>query len=115
MSLIQTFAALGYTVKATLHDYRVEYVIYEIAATDGDGMRPMYQNEKEEYVYSIDEAEVFAHGHVKWDGCSNWMFDDCTKNMMIHGCCREDIENIGKILAECWDWTERLLPNFYVD
>lgn len=82
------FTELGFRVIASPHDYHVDYQIYLLNDLD-------------------DEIEL--GGHVKWDGCSNWTTnEDC----MYHACSRQDIINIGLILAECYDWTKELCPNW---
>jgi hypothetical protein len=59
----------------------------------------------------VTAAEVFLHGEVKWDGCSNWHFDE-QERVMLHGCSRDDLTKIGAIMAACWDWTAELCPKW---
>lgn len=47
--------------------------------------------------------EIFAHGFVRADGCSNWHFD-AQDQLMIHFCNREELEDIGKLLTFCFDY-----------
>lgn len=81
---------LDYTVVATpvpgVEDRLIHYVIYEGA----------------EYNNGVPLIE----GSVKWDGSSTWEFD------LVGGCTRDDLLNIGKVLALCWDWTAELCPNW---
>jgi hypothetical protein len=53
--------------------------------------------------------EQFAHGFVKWDGCSNWSFHH--GSCMFHSCDRERLSAIGDILAMCWDRSAELMPD----
>lgn len=57
------------------------------------------------------DVERFIHGFVKWDGCSNWMFDCNEKGTYyMHACSRADLERIGKVLGLCYDWAAALMP-----
>lgn len=60
---------------------------------------------------NLEEAEIYLHGHVKWDGCSNWYFD-AQDGCMLYGCSKSDIQRFGDIMAFCWDWTASILPTF---
>ena len=51
----------------------------------------------------MEDADVYLHGSVKWDGCSNWYFDQQDR-VMLHGCSRADLVNIGEVMAKCWDY-----------
>ena len=58
--------------------------------------------------------ELFIYGSVKWDGCSNWIFNENAKNMMVHACSKEELEQIGQILAACWDLTAEYIPETWL-
>lgn len=49
----------------------------------------------------VHEAERFAHGSVKWDGCSDFLLDD--NGMMLHVCDASGILHIGQALALAYD------------
>jgi hypothetical protein len=103
-----------YTVVATPSDYHVAYKIYEIAGwagktSDKNLDTPLYG---EDFTEGIDGIDTVISGSVKWDGCSNWSFDETARGHMTHGCSKEDILSIGLILGECWEWTKELCPNW---
>lgn len=108
------FKDLDFTVVATPYSHWVEYAIYDIEGyTSIDNMPLWHKADSEEYpdcVESLSEAEVYISGSVKWDGCSNWNIDENERGM-LHGCSRQDIQRIGDIMAQCWDWTSQLIPN----
>lgn len=115
--MIRHFRDLWYTVEATVGEYSVGFHIFKIEAYEGltQDDSPLYDKKEQEFsgdhTSDITEAEVFCHGNVKWDGCSNWYFDsqdDC----YLHGCEREHLVNIGLILAACWDMAKELCPNW---
>lgn len=115
MTEIKQLDDLDFTVVATSHDYRVEYVVYEIVARDvgtGNRCHPMPDgNSSGNTTTQLSEARVFLHGQVKWDGCSNWHFDE-QDHLMLHGCGKEDLTRIGAVLGAMWDWTAELCPNW---
>ena len=106
----------GFTVVAIASEYYVNFTVYD---TDGFGCNeageptvPLYHKSGSpcypDPVESLNDAEPYLHGGVKWDGCSNWHFDEQDR-VMLHGCTRSDLERIGAIMAACWDWTAELL------
>lgn len=106
---------LQFRIEATVGEYHVDFVIREIAAWYCDTNTPAYiragATSGMDTTDDPAQAQVFAHGSVKWDGCSDWHIDaqdDC----MLHGCTREDLTRIGEILARCRDWTAELLPTW---
>lgn len=114
---IKHFNDLSFSVKATVHSHYVDYAGYYHEGYSPDGT-PMFTERgaltHPSPVETMDEAEPYFHGSVKWDGCSNWNFDE-QERCMLHGCSKSDIVNLGLILGECWEWTKELLPNFSGD
>ena len=115
MSEIINYPELGFTIKLTPYDYYVEYEIYNIVGEciSNNNEKNYYYN-RNEYISSDDivnnvyEAEKFIIGSVKWDGCSNWSFiEEKTSGCMYHFCNKQELENVGKILAECWELTKQ--------
>ncbi len=111
---------LNFTIVAKPDTHHVDYAIYQIAGIDVTVVNGKLQNgevsyeskdNNNEHTYSTEAARVFLHGSVKWDGCSNWHFDE-QDECMIHGCSRSDLSRIGKVMALCWDLTEQLCPNW---
>lgn len=111
---------LEFTIVAKIHQNKVEYIIYNIEGyAQGDSLgvfdRPMWHKAGDNFypsaVDTLEEAEPYLHGHVKRDGCSDWYFDEQDRSM-LHGCCREDIQRFGDVMAACWDWTAELLEGF---
>lgn len=105
---------LCFTILATPKDYHVDYTLYEIEYWDeiGEQEDPVYRNEEGTYTKDIEKANVYAHGFVKWDGCSNWEFDEQERGM-LHGCDRKDLIRLGEVLARCWDKTAELCTNWW--
>lgn len=101
---------LRFTIIAEPDTHCVDYKIYDIVSSD-----PICWQAKDsngfELVDSLDAAEVYLHGGVKWDGCSNWHFDEQDR-VMLHGCSRSDVQRFGNVMALCWEWTAELCPEW---
>lgn len=116
------FEDIRFTVTATLQDAEgrhIDFVVYEIAGTDAE-TNELCWNRKgatslPDPVDTLCDAQPFLHGFVKWDGCSNWSFDQQDEGMMLHGCCRNDLTRIGEVMGRCWDITKDMLSSFEGD
>jgi len=111
---------LGFTIVVVAHEYYVDYTIYDIVAWEEEP-RGIYNvpvwcrpddSGTDEHVYSLDLATPYLTGHVKWDGCSNWHFDEQDR-CALHGCSRADIKRLGDVMALCWDMTKELCPMWH--
>jgi hypothetical protein len=110
MSAVRHLNDMWFTIVAEPHDYHVAYSVYEIYGTDTDG-RIYWRNGDDGEVDTLEAAAVFLHGDVKWDGCSDWHFDEQDR-VMLHACSRQTLVNLGAVMAACWDWTAELLPTW---
>lgn len=63
------------------------------------------------YTRDPAEAVVFMDGSIKWDGCSNWDFPD-VKNCLLHFCGKWHAESLGRLMAKCYEITERRMSQF---
>ena len=102
---------LNFTITAEAYKYKTEFVIYEIMGwqegnTKGEYDQPFWSKENEinsfDIAETLEDAEKYLHGEVRLDGCSNWHFDKQDR-MMLHGCCKHDLQRIGDVMAFCWD------------
>ena len=110
---LMIFEDIYYAVLAIPEEYRVEYKIYVLEGFSGPDGSPLFHRKDSrvspDSVETIEEADIYAHGSVKWDGCSNWYFDEQDR-CMLHGCDRYHLTNLGEVLARCWDMTKDLCP-----
>ena len=58
--------------------------------------------------FVTDSSLPVIIGRVQYNGCSHWDFD--TGLVLYRGCSKEDLLNIGKVLAYCWDLTKSYCP-----
>lgn len=99
---------IGYTVKIVPDSHVVKYFIYEIAGLDEEENILWTKKDWDtlpDFVSKLEDAELFLHGEVKWDTCSNWYFD-AQDDVMLHFCTREQLENIGVLMTRCYDITK---------
>jgi hypothetical protein len=57
-------------------------------------------------VDTIEEAQIFAEGSVKWDGCCNFEFTD----VPLHTCSRADAGDLGRLLEAIYDLAAEEMP-----
>ena len=57
--------------------------------------------ELENITTDYTQVTPFCKGDVKWDGCTNFDFDD--DDCMLHCCTKEDLVNIGVMLGRVYD------------
>lgn len=103
---------IEFSAVATPHESYVEFAVYEIEGIM-EGSKPLWHKQGSpcfpDPVDSIEEAELFLHGSVRWDGCSNWYFNEQDR-AMLHGCGRNDLAALGEVMCRCWDWAREILP-----
>lgn len=101
------------TIVAEIHDYKVDFLVYEqheIGAED----KVLYGEETGNLTSSIEEADVYLSGFVKWDGCSNWEFN-AQEECMLHFCDRDSLGYISKVMQKCYDITAEYCPKWVGD
>lgn len=111
------FKDIWFTAIAELKEpddvYAVRFNVYTIVATEGDKVfwqqadAPTYPDPTER----LDEAGVYLHGDVKWDGCSNWYFDEQNR-VMLHFCNVKSIRTISDVMERCWHWAGELMTRW---
>ena len=106
---------LGFTIVADPKEHHVDYTIYDMAAFEPVLTWPRIGgSDSFDMTDSLEDAEVYLHGFVKWDGCSNWHFDEQDR-VMLHGCSKSDVQRFGDVMALCWEWTAELCPAWLGD
>lgn len=104
-----------FTYTAEVFEYRVEFKAYVIMARSRPDGSPMWRKIGAsggfDVVDDLQEAEVYLHGRVKWDGCSDWHFDEQDR-VALHGCSRKDLLALGEVMAACWDLAKEYCPRW---
>lgn len=93
------------------HIYVVDFSVYEIVGREMPSGAPVYLAEGAvlgtDNVKSINGAQRYAHGSVKWDGCSNWFFDEQDR-CMLHFCA---LPNLGAMMTELYQFCAEQMPD----
>lgn len=122
MERTEHWSDLGFTCCAVADDreggpYYVEwklYTLYEGSTTDGKPWRGWQRAGSDcspDTVDTLDEAEIYADGTTKWDGCSNWTFQDSCRDGCEHTCGRAGMVAIGLLLARVHDLCGEMMPS----
>ena len=115
LDILEHVPGLNCTIRVSPHSHYVEYEVFMWDGVNADGTPVFHKKGSADYpdpVYTLAESEVYLHGSVKWDGCSNWEFDEQTRGNMLYGGNKQELINIGLILAHCWTLTAKHCPAF---
>lgn len=120
VSHIRHLQDIYFTVVAVARDYKVDFTVYDVVgfcegATKAVYDQPMWHKigatDSMDSVETLEEAEIFLHGQIKWDGCADWYFDEQDR-VMLHTCARAGLERYSAVMLYCYDMTRELLPDF---
>ena len=105
------FADIEYRVVASAKSHWMDFKAYKAMVVDG---QPVYEREGSVCPMSdaspdLAGAQVFLSGHVKWDGCSNVVFDE-QEQAALHFCGKEMATNVGVLLGRIYDLAAELIP-----
>jgi hypothetical protein len=107
---------IDYTIRARLgdNDCYVDVEAYWIVGEAAPSGALLYPRRgalcgADRPVESIDDAERFMNGHVKWDGCSNLEFDDSAE-CMLHFCGKQHAVRLGALMGAIYDLAHEILP-----
>lgn len=97
-----------FRVRFKYASHYVDVAVFEIVATDTDGSNPMFQLKdyvsSDDLVGNIDEAHVYLHGTIKWDGCSDLQIG------YHHWCGPSDYLKHFAILEAIYKKAQELMP-----
>lgn len=84
-------------MEGDVDSYYVDFKVYELFTNSGE---------------PVPADEVFLSGSVKWDGCSNFTFDE-QERCMLHCCSRQQMANIGILLVRVHELAEAVMENHW--
>ena len=65
-------------------------------------------------MFADDDGPPFGqlrlHGHIKWDGCSNWRDTDQQAGIMMHLCHSDDLTKLGRAVEAAYQWASEVIP-----
>lgn len=108
---IEYFAMLKETA-----EHWCEFAVYELLWLDDDG-RPVGNKagstSSPDPASSLEETQVYLHGSIKWDGCSNWLFDEQDSlpgcQSMLHFCGKQSAMNLGVLMERLYEWAAEVI------
>lgn len=94
----------GYEIHYEPGDHVMEFKAYEVVeATDAKGAKSiLYAGKEDDYVNTLDEAQIYLSGSVKWDGCSNLNFD-AQESCMLHFCSLAGVQEMAAMIAKVYE------------
>lgn len=104
------FQDIGFSVVHEARTALVDFYAYQIVGNAEDGSY-LYQRKGSDCldpVADIEEAEVFVSGAVRWDGCSDWRFDEQDR-CALHACSYQELLDWGELLGRCHELTKELI------
>lgn len=108
------FDDIDFVATAEIEKHSVSFEVYEIVGRYENGDL-LYTRKgatcTPDTVDDLAHAQIYLHGYVKWDGCSNWSID-IAEEIMLHACDRRGLSRIGEVMARCWDYTKDNLSSF---
>lgn len=111
--LVRHMDAHSFTVTAIVHPHHVEFFGYRITGTSvGNPEERMWENRMGSHEPDFGKATAYFSGAVKWDGCSNWKFDEQESGVMLHACDRNIMTDVAETMSACWDWASELLSTW---
>ena len=104
---------LGYLVVANKGSHSMHFTVYDVmgTASNTEVYLPLKNSNTSESalldVETLDFSpfQIYLHGDIKWDGCSNMHFDE-QENCMLHFCGRTDALKIGILLGYLYKLAE---------
>jgi hypothetical protein len=103
---------IGFYVRTTeVGSHHANFVVFRVQGQMDDG-QCVFEGSDGQAVFSIDEAQVFLHGDVKWDGCSNWYFDE-QDEVMLHFCSKDEAMRLGLLMGRLYELAESLIEHWH--
>ena len=109
MTETRHFDDLQFTAVVENHEHHADFTVYQIIGTLKDGKYVYDKKDSDctDPVENLTDAQIYLHGSVKWDGCSNWNFDEQDR-VMLHFCRKEQAANIGILFSRLYEWANEL-------
>lgn len=102
-----------HTIRWRMHsESLLDFEAYAVSGTDQNGVR-LYENEHSNYqAIPLSEALRYVHGTIRFDGCVNFMFDECADNCMLHECGRAGFRRTAEMLEKIYDIAAGQMPEW---
>lgn len=93
----------------------VDFKVYPVRGESEDGER-IYEcgDDGSGFTRHVELANDYLHGFVKWDGCSNWYFDE-QDTCMLHFCGVNMVQDLMSVMCHCYEVAEDVLDRDLTD
>ena len=116
--MITDLKDLEFTVVAELRGSELfcDFTVYKIMGEHPDGSLCWIRdvNGAPDPVDTLKDADVYLHGSIKFDGCSDWHFDE-QDDVMLHFCSKGTAEDIGALFGYMYEMAKKLIPKWVGD
>jgi hypothetical protein len=113
--VLQLWKDIGYLCVMEANSHYADFTVYQVVGSSGpcetevsEFHRAGYKS-SDDLVERVEEAQIYLHGSVKWDGCADIAFDE-QENVMLHFCGQTDATNIGVLLGRIYELAARMIP-----
>lgn len=89
--------------------FSVDFTVKKIVSLHEDGTPAEWQSETSFSTDDIGKADTYLHGFIRFDGCSNWHFDEQDR-VMLHFCGRSMLADVGTLLTRIYDLAREHMP-----
>ena len=88
----------------------VEFEAWEVVGGGFDGETALFRPADDEQGFTEYHAKArrYAHGRVKWDGCSDWYFDE-QEHVMLHFCGRRNARSLSRLVETVYDTARSMM------
>lgn len=89
--------------------FTVDFTVKKIVSLHEDGTPASWECDTFGQAERIETASTYLHGFIRWDGCSNWHFDEQDR-VMLHFCGRSMLADVGILLTRMYDLAREHMP-----
>ena len=106
---IRVWQDIRFCATAELEEYSCLFKAYQLLwLEDGVPVANLPGGSSPNPAPTLEEAQVFLAGHIKWDGCSDWYdFDQCW-----HFCSSQQASDVGLLFARLYEWASQVIPRW---
>jgi len=93
--------------------HRIAFEVFKVFGKDEHGniYCKTHEGPQDGITSDVNEAVPFVRGHIKWDGCCNFEFDELAEgDAMLHACGRSEMTGLGALFGHLYDLAEELMP-----
>lgn len=99
------------------HQSSLDFLVVQITGQQHPGNENVYERygdgPTDEGTLDPADADIFLSGNIKFDGCSNWDFEDLSKHdTALHFCGARHVAELGRLFAHLHEIAAERIPGF---